>query len=367
VRYRANVTAGGADRIPPEAGDGPVLSAFAISRTAAAAQDVARRVQQAGFERLWIPESVRPVFSVCTASALAARDLAHGTGVAVAFARSPMVSAQAAWMLAEETGGRFVLGLGSQVKAHVERRYSAPFAKPGPRMREYVEAVRAIFAAFRGAPLSYHGTYYDFSLLPGTWSPGPMKWPDPPVYVAGVRPWMCRMIGEVADGMLVHPLNSARYLRDVVMPAVRDGEVKAGRTEGEVALVCPVMTAVSDDEQVLERQRRSIRTRLAFYGSTPGYGVAFDASGWRGLGEQLNRLQRERQPDRMAALITDDVVDAFSISSTWDELPARLMGRYGGIAADVVCYSAVEHWNDDPDSLGRWQDVNRRFRALAGT
>jgi probable F420-dependent oxidoreductase len=348
------------------AGDGPILSAFAISRSAAAAQDVARRVQQAGFERLWIPESVQPVFSVCTASALAARDLAHGTGVAVAFARSPMVSAQAAWMLAQETGGRFVLGLGSQVKAHVERRYSAPFAKPGPRMREYVEAVRNIFAAFRGAPLSYHGTYYDFSLLPDTWSPGPMKWSDPPVYVAGVRPWMCRMIGEVADGMLVHPLNSARYLQDVVMPAIRDGEVKAGRTEGEVALVCPVMTAVSDDEQVLERQRRSIRTRLAFYGSTPGYGVAFDASGFRGLGEELNRLQRERKPDHMAAVITDDVVDAFAITSTWDELPARLMGRYGGIAADVVCYSAVEHWNDDPDSLGRWQDVNQRFRAVAG-
>jgi probable F420-dependent oxidoreductase len=347
-------------------GDGPTLSAFAISRTAAGAQDVARRVQQAGFERLWLPESVQPVFSVCTASALAAPDLAQGTAVAVAFARSPMVSAQAAWMLAQETGGRFVLGLGSQVKAHVERRYSAPFAKPGPRMREYVESVRAIFAAFRGAPLGYHGRYYDFSLLPDIWSPGPMKWPDPPVYVAGVRPWMCRMIGEVADGMLVHPLNSARYLHDVVLPAIREGEVTAGRAEGEVALVCPVMTAVSDDEQVLERQRRSIRARLAFYGSTPGYGVAFDSSGWPGLGEELSQLQRERKPDQMVAAITNDVVDAFAITSTWDELPPRLMERYGDVAADVVCYSAIEHWNDDPDSLGRWQDVNRRFRALAG-
>jgi probable F420-dependent oxidoreductase len=347
-------------------GHGPILSALATSRTVAGAQGAARRVEQAGFERLWIAESVQPVFSVCTASALAAHDLAHGTGVAVAFARSPMVSAQAAWMLAQQTGGRFVLGLGSQVKAHVERRYSAPFAKPGPRMREYVEAVRAIFAAFRGAPLRYHGTFYDFSLLPDVWSPGPMQWPDPPVYVAGVRPWMCRMIGEVADGMLVHPLNSARYLHDVVLPGIREGEARAGRTEGEVALVCPVMTAVSDDEQVLERQRRSIQARLAFYGSTPGYGVAFDASGWPGLGEELGRLQRERKLDQMAAVITDDIVDAFAITSTWDELPARLIGRYDGIAADVVCYSATEHWNDDPDSLGRWQDVNRRFKALAG-
>ena len=351
----------------PKPGEGPILSAFAISRTAAGAQDTARRVEQAGFERVWIPESVQPVFSVCTASALAAPDLAHGTAVAVAFARSPMVSAQAAWMLAQETGGRFVLGLGSQVKAHVERRYSAPFAKPGPRMREYVEAVRAIFAAFRGAPLGYHGTYYDFSLLPDTWSPGPMTWPDPPLYVAGVRPWMCQMIGEVADGMLVHPLNGARYLRDVVVPAVRRGEVRAGRAEGEVALVCPVMTAVSDNEQVLERQRRSIKARLAFYGSTPGYGVVFDASGWQGMGEELNRLQRERKPDQMLAVITDDIVDAFAITSTWDELPARLVDRYGDIAADVVCYSAIEHWNDDADPLGRWQDVNRRFRGLAGT
>ena len=266
--------------------------------------------------------------------------------------------AQAAWMLAQATGGRFSLGLGTQVRPHIERRYSAPFSPPGPRMAEYIGALRAIYAAFRGEKLSFEGEYYNFSLLPREWSPGPMVFADPAVYVAGVRPWMCRMIGETADGMLVHPLNSPAYLEQIVVPNV----AAAGRA---VALVCPVMTAVSDDESVRERQRQGIRARLAFYGSTPGYGVVFDASGWDGVGERLNLLQKERKLEEMMAVITDDMVDAFAITSTWDELPQKLFDRFGGVADDVVCYSVFEHWGDEPDPMGRWQDVNRRFDKLA--
>ncbi len=341
----------------------PTLAAFGMSRTPSGMQDLARRAEAAGFGTLWIPEGAQPVFSMCTAAALATTTMALGTSVAVAFPRSPMITAEAAWMLAEATGGRFTAGLGTQVRAHVERRYGAAFSPPGPRMREYVEAMRAIYRAFRGEKLSYDGSYYRFSLLPRTWSPGPIEFDDPPIYVAGVRPWMCRMIGEVADGMLVHPLSGTDYLESVVLPAIEAGAKAAGRTVADVALICPVMTAVSDDEEVLTRQRDSIRARLAFYGSTPGYGVVFDASGWPGVGEELNRLQREGDIEAMMRTVTDDMVDVFAVTSTWDELPAKLHDRFGDRVDQVVCYSAFEQWDDDADSLGRWQDVNARFAA----
>ncbi len=343
----------------------PVLSAFGAGRSLAQVQEMSRRAEDAGFTTLWLAEGSQPVFSMCTAAALATPSMRLGTSVAVAFPRSPMLTAQAAWMLAEATKGRFVVGLGTQVRAHIERRFSATFTHPGPRMREYVEAMRAIYAAFRGeAKLAYDGEYYSFSLLTPMWSPGPMAYPDPPIYVAGVRAWMCRLVGEVADGLLVHPLSTVAYIDDVVVPAVRRGEAAAGRAPGTVALVCPVMTAVSDDEEVRARQRDGIRARLAFYGSTPGYGVVFDSSGWPGVGERLHALQREGDVEAMMATITDEMLDALAVTSTWDDLPAKLLDRLGDRADDIVCYSVLEQWHDEPDALGRWQDVHRRFAQL---
>jgi probable F420-dependent oxidoreductase len=342
----------------------PVLSAFGAARTPSQLQETARLVEQAGFSGLWVPEGAQPVFEMCTAAALGTPSLRLGTSVAVAFARSPMLAAQAAWMLSQAIEGRFVLGLGTQVRAHVERRYSAPFSSPGPRMREYVEAVRAIFAGFRGAPLRFDGRFYSFSLLPPTWSPGPIDYADPPIYAAGVRPWMCRMVGEVADGMLVHPLSTPAYIDAVVIPAIEDGLQAGDRAATDVALVCPVMTAVSDDEEVRAGQRESIRARIAFYGSTPGYGVVFDASGWPGVGEELHRLQRAGDLEAMKRAITDEILDAIAITSTWADFPTKLVERFAGRADEIVCYSVVEQWRDETDPLGRWQDVNRRFEEI---
>jgi alkanesulfonate monooxygenase SsuD/methylene tetrahydromethanopterin reductase-like flavin-dependent oxidoreductase (luciferase family) len=145
---------------------------------------------------------------------------------------------------------------------------------------------------------------------------------------------------------------------------VRAGEAAAGRAPGTVTLVCPVMTAVSDDDAVRARLREGIRARLAFYGSTPGYGVVFDASGWPGVGERLNTLQRQGDLAAMKDVVTDEMVDAMAITSTWDELPRLLLDRFGDRADEIVCYSVLEHWAEDPDPLGRWQDVNRRFVEL---
>ncbi len=346
----------------------PVLSTFGAMRSLSTAQDMSRLVEAAGFDTLWLPEAGQPVFEICTAAALATSSLGIGTGIAVAFARSPMLTAQAAWLLADATGGRFIAGLGTQVKAHVERRFSAAYSEPGPRLREYVEAMRAIYTAFRGQEkLKFEGKFYNFSLLTPQWSPGDMEHPDPPIYVAGVREWMCRMAGESADGLLVHPLSSVPYLDDVLIPAVREGEAKAGKAPGATKLICPIMTAVSDDEAIRAKQRENIRARLGFYGSTPGYDVVFDASGFPGVGAELNQHMRAGDLTALSATVTDDIVDAMAITCSWDELPSRLVERFGERADDIQLYSSLEHWGDEADPVGRWQDVNRRFAELTAS
>src|SRR6478735_5223951 len=195
-------------------------------------QQLAREAADAGFAGLVVTEAGRSAYLSCAAAALAA-DIDILTGIAVAFPRSPMVTAGIAWELAEASGGRFRLGIGTQVRAHIERRYSSEFDPPGPRLREYVEAVRHIFKAFRGEKLDFQGKYWQMSLLPAAWSPGPIPVPDPPIDIAAVNPWMLRMAGEVADGVHVHPLNSPTYLAETVVPQVAEGARRAGRDLSE--------------------------------------------------------------------------------------------------------------------------------------
>jgi probable F420-dependent oxidoreductase len=341
------------------------IDAFGRGQSLRGMQNVARDVERAGFDALWIPEGGAPAFELAAVAAGATDGLALGTGVAVAFARSPMLTAQAAWMLADATRGNFHLGLGTQVRAHVERRYSAAFSPPGPRMRDYVLALRQIFAAFgRRSKLAFEGEYYSFTLLPEMWAPEPIEVPDPPIYLAGVRPWMCRMIGEVADGIKVHPLHTLDYIDSLVLPNVEEGCAATGRSLSDLEVVVPVMTAVADDEESILAQREQIRQRLAFYGSTPGYGAVFDASGWPGVGERLNELMRAKDMAGLARTVTEEMVDAMAITATWSELPKALLAKYGGRATRLVCYSTLEQWNADPTSAERWQDVVRDFKKL---
>ena len=275
-----------------------------------------------------------------------------------------MVTAQVAWELAEASRGRFILGLGTQVKAHIERRFSTAYDHPGARLREYVLAMRAIFRAFAGEEtLSFKGDFYSFSLL-GMWTPGPMAYPDIPIYLAAVRPWMLRAAGEVADGVHVHPFHSRRYIDEVILPNVAAGARKAGRDPADVRLACPVFTVVGDTEQEREEWRQRARFQIAFYGSTPAYAPVFELHGWHGVSERLHQLQRAGDIPGMASTITDEMLDVYAVTSTWAELPAKLVAKYGGVAARLITYFSSEAWEKGGEHLERWRDVTARVRTL---
>ncbi|MCJ7437725.1 MAG: TIGR03617 family F420-dependent LLM class oxidoreductase [Acidimicrobiia bacterium] len=344
------------------------IDTIAMGRPLAQVPGLVREVEDCGFDGLWFTESGRTAYTGCTAAALTAERLDIGTAVALAFPRSPMVTAQIAWELAETTGGRFVLGLGTQVKAHIERRYSATFDHPGSRLREYVLALRAIFRAFQGEELlDFHGDFWSFDLLPRMWSPGPIEVGAPPIYVAAVRPWSARMAGEVADGIHVHPFHSMRYLEEVTLPAIREGAAAAGRSADDVAIVCPVMAIIGDTEEERAAARDQTRLRIAFYGSTRTYRGVFDLHGWEGTSERLHELQRAGDLPAMAATITDEMLDVYSLETTWDGLADALLAKYGDIADRVIMYDATGGWSYGDGTLDRWRAVTSAITPAAGT
>jgi len=324
------------------------------------ASDAAR----AGFATMWFTESNHNPFLPCALAAEVAPGLGVGTSIAVAFPRSPMVTAQIAWDLAAQTDGNFQLGLGTQVKAHITRRFSTTWSKPVAQLREYVEALRAIFQAFQGeAPLRFSGDYYSFSLLTDFFSGGPIDHPDVPVQVAGVNTGLARMAGEVCDGFHVHPFHSREYLADVIRPAVADGAARAGRSASDVAMICPVFIAVGDTEEELARQREAVRSQLSFYASTPTYQSVLDHHGFTEAGPELQQLVRKGDRRAMAAVMTDEVIVPFYVEASWSDLANTLHRRYDGLADRLVSYSSVGSWAESPELFERWSDVVRSVSA----
>jgi probable F420-dependent oxidoreductase len=322
-------------------------------------QDLARDAAAAGFSGLVITEGGRTAFLPAAAAALAA-DIDVLTGIAVAFPRTPMVTAQVAWELAEVSGGRFRLGLGTQVRAHVERRYGAEFDPPGPRLREYIEAVRAVFRAFRGEEkLAFEGRYWSMSLLPAQWSPGPIPVPDPPIDIAAVNPWMLRMAGEVADGVHVHPLNTPTYLAESVLPNVAAGAAAAGRAAEDVALIVPTFAAPGSTPDEQHTWREMARVQVSFYGSTPNYAFVFDQVGHEGTTARIREKQKAGDIAGMAACIDDDLLEHFCISGDWGEVADGIVDRYGKVATRVVSYFAGIAWARDRSALGPWGELAR--------
>jgi probable F420-dependent oxidoreductase len=321
--------------------------------------DIARRTQASGFSGLLFTETGRTAYLNAAVAAQAAPGLELSTGVAVAFPRSPFVTAATAWELQEATNGKFRLGLGTQVRTHVVRRYGMAFDRPGPRLRDYVLAVKACFAAFRTGTLDHHGEFYDLDFITPQWSAGPIDAPDPKVDIAAVNPWMLRMAGEVADGVHIHPLGEPGYLARHAVPNVAKGAANSKRATSDIAVIVPVMTVVGDSEEERRKERELVRTSLSFYASTPNYAFIMDEAGFEGTTARLREKQKAGDFKGMAAEITDDHIATFATESTWDGLADALVEKYEGIATRIVLYNALA----DPERLERYGEVARRIAA----
>jgi probable F420-dependent oxidoreductase len=293
------------------------------------AASLARTLESAGgISGLVFTEQAQAPWMSIAIAAEAAPTLEFATGIAVAFARSPMVAAGLAWEIAENTQGRFRLGLGSQVKAHIERRYGADFDPPGPRLRDYVQAVKACFRAFhREEKLSHDGPYYRLSLLPDAWIPRRHPYGDIKVDISAVGSWMTEMAGEVADGIHVHPFHSVPYLNNRLIPAVARGAAKTGRQASGIDLIVPVFAVPGDTPEERRALLDRTRAQIAFYGSTRNYSFQFDDLGFEGTSARLNEKLKAGDVPGMAELITDDMVAEFAVVAPWDEMADALLQR----------------------------------------
>ncbi|MFQ5557698.1 MAG: TIGR03617 family F420-dependent LLM class oxidoreductase [Acidimicrobiales bacterium] len=328
--------------------------------TWSAGATLAREAQRVGFSGMVFTETTQtPWMSIATA-ATEAPALTFSTGIAVAFPRSPMVTAGLAWELAENTRGRFRLGLGSQVRAHVERRYGTEFDPPGPRLRDYVEAVRACFRAFRGEERLHHdGPCYQLSLLPGQWAPRQHPHQHIPIDVSAVGPWMTRMAGEVADGVHVHPFHSPHYLRQRLLPAIAEGAARVGRDATEIELIVPVFAVPGDTPEERAPLVLATRRQIAFYGSTRNYAFQFDELGFEGTSARLDAHLKTGDVDAMVDTITDEMLEHFAVITTWDDMADRLLDRYGAHAGRIVMYLAADSIRARPDLVDRWGEIAR--------
>ncbi len=316
------------------------LDAFITSLAIERAGDYAARLESQGYAGLWVTETkVDPLLPLAVA-ATTTRSLRLGTGITVAPARSPMVVAMDAWAIQRASGGRFDLGLGTQVRAHVERRFGMPYGeRPAQRMREYVAALRHIWGAFQHEHrLAFSGDHYRFDLMSPFFDPGPIDHPRIPIYLAAVNAGMFRLAGEIADGVEAHPFSTPAYLREVALPAVAKGLAHGGRARSAITIACPVFTLV-ESSPAFARDEAYVRGQIAFYASTPTYRAVLTHHGWGAVGEELSRLARDRRFDDLPALVTAEMLDEFATrAKTYSDLATRLKQRYGGVLDRVGLY-----------------------------
>jgi probable F420-dependent oxidoreductase len=315
---------------------------------------LAQAAEALGFDAIWTSETKHDPFLPLAAVAGITQRVLFGTAIAVAFARSPTVLAHTAWDLANVSGGRFILGLGTQVKPHIERRFGMAWPdSPVEKMREMIEAIRAVWRSWQsGERLNYRGETFRLGLMTPFFNPGPISHPDIPIFIAGVNPGLCQLAGKLADGLHAHPYHSVRYLKEVVLSAVRKGVKSAGRIESEVELSVTVMTAESPAEAGF------IRSQIAFYASTPSYRPVMALHGWGEVADRLSGLARRQAWDEMAGLISDEILETFAVVAPSDRLGAALRSRYAGLADHVTLYTPFDLNHGD----GLWAEVLAGFR-----
>ena len=296
----------------------------------------ARQAEEDGFDIVTSNELRHDPFTPLAFAAMATERVQLVPSVAIAFPRSPMVVANLAWDLQRHSKGRFVVGLGSQVKAHNERRFSTPWIAPAARMGEYAESLRAIFRCWEtGEKLSYQGKHYNFSLMTPEFSPGPNNLPMPPIAMAAVGPLMLKTAARTADSVRLHSFATRKYLEDVVRPMLADQLAASGKSFESCEITGGGFIATGPDEATVAAAAEKVRYRVAFYGSTPSYRGVFDIHGLTDLGIKLHEASRKGQWNEMAAMVPDDVLDLFAVRATYDKLAEAVADRFGGIADTV--------------------------------
>lgn len=299
----------------------------------------ARQLEEAGYDSVITPEAGHDPFLPLMIIAEHTQRLRFGTGVAIAFPRSPMVTAQIAWDLQRFSGGRFLLGMGTQVKGHNERRYSTAWpSPPGPRLREYILCLKAIFKTFQtGARPDFQGKHYQFTLISPFFNPGPNDPPADrvPIYISAVNRYNCRLVGELCDGIRMHGFNTIKYTKEVILPAIREGAQKAGRDISEIDIVAGTFVITGKNWEEVEKAKAPVRQQLSFYASTRAYFPVLEVHGWQEVGQRLFRLSMEGKWNEMASAITDEMLDEFAVVAPYDELVPRLKERFAGVATTL--------------------------------
>jgi probable F420-dependent oxidoreductase len=314
--------------------------------------NLAKQAEDLGFAGLWTSETQHEPFLPLALAAEHTHRIELGTAIAVAFPRSPTVLAHSAWDLQKASKGRFILGLGTQVKAHIERRFGMTWESPAKKLREQILAMRAIWQAWQGdGKVNFRGEFYKITLMTPFFNPGPIEHPDIPIYIAGVNEHLCRVAGEVCQGFHVHPFHTAEYIRQIVMPNIKLGAEKVHRTRADVQLSSSIFVATNDQE------REAVRQQISFYASTPSYKAVLDVHGWGEVNEKLGPLAARGKWEEMPQLITDEILNEVAIIAPWEEIPARIQDRYKGLLDRVALYLPF-----DPDDAAKWKKLTQAFK-----
>ena len=321
--------------------------------------EAAAEAERRGYHGVWLSEIKHDPFPLLAVAATRTERVTLGTAIALAFARNPMSLAVTANDLQLYSGGRFVLGVGSQIKPHITKRFSMPWSAPADRMREYLLAVRAIWRSWEtGESLRFAGEHYTHTLMTPFFNPGPNPHGNPPILLAGVGPRMTAVAGEVADGFFVHGFTTERYLRETTRPALLAGRKAAGHDDldGFQVSGLPFVVTGADDAGFAAADA-SVRKQIAFYGSTPAYWPVLEAHGWGELGRELNTLSKRGEWDEMGRRVTDDVLDAFAVVAAPSDVPRQLLARYGDIFTRTGFYAPY------PAPDGLWDPIMRQVQA----
>ncbi len=324
----------------------------------------AQYIERLGFDAIWSVETRHDPFFPLLQAALATERLKIGSNIAVAFARSPFSMAMSAWDLQATSHGRLLLGLGTQVRAHIERRFSSVFDHPAARITDYIDCLRAIWHSFQtGAKPAHEGPFYRFRLISDFFNPGPIEHPDIPVYLAGVNPRMARAAGEVAQGFNMHPMHSPEYLRDILCPAFADGARRRGRNTEEIEVVAMCFVVQGESETERQESEREIRQQIAFYASTPSYRTFLEYHGEGEAAQRLGTMMREGRIDEMGDQISDRLLSAVAISSAQGDPGITLRRRYENTPVERVSIYGSAPSTTDSASEKDWHALMRSFKG----